>query len=288
MHRPGHRDIGFLGASISGAGGEAASDWANRVVANGGALPSSTIQNALATFYNGLVTAELSEKFYCLNCYAPGDIEAGITPLIVGVGNDPWTNGSGAFGDSHLTVDGLMNPDGTNRWLDTGVVLSSEVVSEDDLGATIYMSEGGNENSADFGANNGAFTEAFVIETALASTNSLLAAFSPASNSLAYANSGYLGYLSFNRQSSTVISAYQANSGTAHALKASQTTTKIVSLPSGLSAFFHATNFNGTAGANSHRRISFGAIHTALDIDQSEALFDLVQQLRVDLGGGYI
>lgn len=280
------RDPAFLATVGGSSGGGAATEWAARVVANGGALPSAPVQQAVADFYDGLDAAGLLGKFYTLNCYAPGGIIAASTPLIVGVGNDPWTNG-GAILDAAVTVNGLA-ANGVNQWLDTGVVLASEIASEDDLGMSIYISSGSNSNSAECGINNGAFTQAFLIEASLGSSNSLLVAFSPGSNSLAYANSAYAGYVSLNRDTSTHIASYQANSGTPHALKAEQTAAKAVSLPAGLACFFHATNFGGAAGAPSGKRISFGAIHTALDLAESEAFYTLIQQLRTDFGGGFV
>lgn len=282
------RDPAFLKVIGGGGGGPtagdiAAADWAARVVTNGGAAPGATSIAAQATFYDGLVTDGLLAKFYTLNCYAGDSLIACITPLIVGVGSDPWGNGS--FTVTQLSAAGLKG-DGGLRWLDTNVNYATGIASANDFGTTIYLSTGANENLRDFGCNDGGYTNVWVCHTSLGTTLSTIDNFS-GSNRIAVANSAWAGYLSMNRPDTTHLHVYKANSVTPHATLGSFVGASVGAAPN-LKVFLHASNQGGAPAFPCTKTFSFGALHTAMSSAESALLYARVQQLRTDMGGGYV
>lgn len=259
-------------------------DWAARVVANGGAAPAQATLDALDTFYSALVAAGLDSKMKVVNVYAPDSLTACLTPYFVGTGSDPWGN-MGPFTSSELTVNGLKG-NGTTMALDTGVLLETEFPAPSNShGFTLYTFDGLNENKRDGGATDSGGVEQ-LHHLALATTN-LNYSTPSAGNVVSVANNNFAGYVCMQRINSTDLEVYRANSGTAHALLGSYTGVKVGSLPAVRSFYVHGSNNVGTLAFACTRRLSFAALHDGLTSGESSDLFDAVQQLRTDFGGGY-
>lgn len=99
--------------------GATITDWALRVVANGGAMPSQTSIIAMENLRVGLIAANLTNKIWSLCVFVPDSVIAASTPLIKHIGADPWTNSNFSAGD--LNVHGLKG-NGTDKLLDTGIL----------------------------------------------------------------------------------------------------------------------------------------------------------------------
>ena len=93
-------------------------DWARRVVANGGAFPSQNTINAMETLRLGVIAAGLDTSISSMLVLVPDSAIAASTPLFVGIGLDPWTNHG--FVDGDLTVEG-MKGNGSSKYLDSGI-----------------------------------------------------------------------------------------------------------------------------------------------------------------------
>jgi hypothetical protein len=71
-----------------------------------------------------------------------------LLPLLVGGGNDPWTNSNFISGD--LTINGLVG-DGFSKALNTGIIPSTCYPNANSAGLTIYNSTASNGTEVDMG-----------------------------------------------------------------------------------------------------------------------------------------
>lgn len=105
-----------------------ASDWANRVLANGGSVSASTLA-AVSEFSRRIDAAGIRDRFYRLNLFCGTGLSAALVPLYRGpsltgtqLGNITDTNTNFASGD-YSESTGLLNGTGT-KFLSTGVTSS--------------------------------------------------------------------------------------------------------------------------------------------------------------------
>ena len=266
--------------------GPVATDWASRVVTNGGAAPSDNTKLALDVFAKGLDTAGLTSLMVAVNCIVPDNLIAAITPLIKVAGNDPWTNTNVVAGD--LTVDGLIG-NASNKRLDTGVNALTNYASSN-IGITAYAMS---DTFTDFRCDIGAYvtsTDTSRIYLPFSTTKVRLACFGGGEAGGGYIEStpltGIKGYYSGNRTSSTYYAIYQANSSTPHAVGAFGTN-EYGARPN-TSYYVLAVHDTSSGPSYSDKRLSFVAFHYGLSAAQSSDFYDLVQAMRVSLGGGYV
>jgi hypothetical protein len=259
-------------------------NWLARVAANGGATPSPATVTALNTFCNALDAHYVAPFIMALDPIVPDSLIAATTPLFLdpASGNDPWTNSNFVSGD--LTVNGLLG-NGTTKKLASGFVPSVEFTGTSG-GMTIYnftASGGGTEQ--DMGENtDGSNCMQLHIDVA---GNAICDCYNDSGGRITASNSGWKGYLSMNKTASNVFKLYKANSTTAHAQLGS-TNTNTSGAPGTVEIYCFARN-NGAGGTSfSTKRLSFSAIHFGLTSQQSSDLYNAVQQLRTDLGGGNI
>lgn len=260
-------------------------DWANRVVINGGALPSVASQSALSVFCYALDSASIMSKMIALNCMAPDSLEAAITPLIVGPGLDPWTNHSFVAGD--VNTDGLTS--GIARYLETGVIPNPDFPSDTDLGMTIYSRQfGGNRCLAVMGTRGPTIYQ----QTSFYSTGDPV-------QLNAFGNYGQVAFnlniypvntwywISMSRSAGPVNDLYVANSSIGFNLAATSAASFGTRAPT-FGMYLNATNNGGVpADLNRTNTYSFVAIHSALNATETQALFNATQAMRVALTGGY-
>ncbi len=123
-------------------------NWADQVVANGGARPSEKTQLALSRFYQGLIDNGLLSKVKVFNAFALDNLTAALTPLIVGPGSVLWANTNFVNGD--LSTTGLKG-NGTDKCLNAGFKMS-QIWSETDAGCLLYASEDADETAVLTGA----------------------------------------------------------------------------------------------------------------------------------------
>jgi hypothetical protein len=257
------------------------SSWATRVVANGGAAPTTATKNALNTFYNGLVTDGIDTAIIALDAFVPDSLIACLTPLVVHAGNDPWTNIGSLTGASVSTSGLLIN--GSTQCLDSGVVASVSFSSNNDFGISAYT---GN-NSGLYSLQAGAYDNTNIAEIDIQQVGSgiLAGAWNAWNINVAGLLTGAIfGFTSVSRI--TTLAAYQANSvigfNTVTSGVAGGLTRPAVSI---------AVAGRNTSGVFSptirSAWYSFCAIHHGLTAAQTQKLFNRVQTLRTTLGGGF-
>lgn len=104
------QDIPFLS--------QQSTDWARRVVLNGGAMPSGNTIQAMENLRKGCIAAGLTNKIDAMCVFVPDSLIAATTPLFLHLGYPMWTNTSFVIGD--LNVNGLKG-DGIAKALNSGV-----------------------------------------------------------------------------------------------------------------------------------------------------------------------
>lgn len=260
-----------------------ADDWADRVVANGGAMPSENSIAANADFVDCMIAAGLWTKMVAVNTIAPDSLIAAITPLLVGPGNDPWTN-VGGFVAGNLNIQGLVG-NGIN-YLNTGVNPSTALGSINSCGLTTYVlsPETTAVNQYYMGANNGANNFMMSYRGTLAKR--FVAGAGGADAALA-ANCHVVGFISGNRTGGSTAALYHANGGIPHHALATSAAAAGAVLPND-STFAFALNFGGAPTSSTSQRLSFLAIHQGLTQAEDSDFYDCVQALRVAYGGGFI
>ena len=254
--------------------------------------------DTLYTFYNGLVSAGLADKMIAVNCFVPDNLIAAITPLIVHPevgGFDPWTNVGFVAGD--LSLAGLTgNSGGIGKTLRTGLNLPTCFSNTTSAGITIYntLSDTTVRHDCAIATNSGA--NSFQLLTCYdAGQTAYFDCFNNTTGRVSGpALPGGVGYTSGNRISATDARIYIAKSTVSHqqtgvtqagaAGTLSNTGTPVANIP----AF---CMFDGTVALGSYllptaKRFSFVAIHEGLTQTESSTFFNLIQAMRVSLGGG--
>jgi hypothetical protein len=253
-------------------------DWLMRVA---GQASQNTV-NALNTFMSGSDAAGLTSKMKTLNCYVPDNLLAASTPLIRTYGYPIWNNlGSTGFVASDLTVNGLIG--GANKYFDSGVVGTTCGFSAGNGGLSLYQSTANNNQETEMGDNGG-----FSIYTGW-SAGTYFDCWNTSGGRVTTGNSAFAGFYTANRTSSVASGVYKANSVTPFALLVGGTGQSGIGTPSANNLYVHLQyGLTGTPSYYSTKRFSFAAYHDGLDAAQGQALYNLVQTLRTNLGGGYV
>lgn len=289
-------DLPYLRAGVPAtqtAGQVKASNWASRVVTNGGSNPTGAETVALATFWDGLVTDSIDTLMIHINHISTNSITAYLTPFLVGGGNDPWV---ARCGNNHtttlsLTINGIASNGGNIATEDTGIQDATAFSSDNDGGVTLYVYTTVNEATYDWGYQNDALTAAFSI--AMNSGGTIVGnCRSQVTGAIAAVPGGTLqGYYSLNRTGNTTFNLYFANSTNPHASIGNSVIGES-GARAAQSFFFngvHATD-HGTACtgfANPTKTYSFFAIHKGLSSAQSALFYARIQTLRTAEGGGF-
>lgn len=261
-------------------------DWVARVVANGGASPSAGTQAALATFIMSCAsdgTLSLLKSF----CFFPADsLTAAITPVLVGGGNDPWTNSGFVSGD--LDMNGLKG-NGSSNYLNTGLIPGTVFSSDANGGLSVYAYTGNNLGSIELGCEGSGYNiNSFHMYVDWSDGVTYCDIFGASGGRMSASNSAWRGFVTGNRTASNAASLYKANSLTTFAAINSIATASDQTRSTTRPVFCFAVNSNGTAGVYSSKRLSFAAVHDGLDSTQASNFYTRVYQLRKDLHGGYV
>lgn len=264
-------------------------DWVERVIYNGGAAPSEATQNALRTFYNGLVSNNLLSKMKVINAVVPDNLSASLTPFWNSTGSyDPWINSG--FTSAQLSVNGLTGS-GT-AYLNTGFVPSLSYTTSSDGGLTLYIYNSTSQYpECEFGVHTGATGNQAMCFYAGFQNVTYADMYSQNYGRISGANAGYRGYISANHGENLgngiIFAIYTGSSTTGHGIFTSSLTVQGGTLPSNQLVAM-ANNMNNSIVQHSRKGVSFFAIHKGLTISESANFYTLVQQLRTDLGGGYV
>lgn len=267
----------------------AATDWANRVVAHGGAAPSAATVKAASDFLGAI--APLRSRIYHLNFIAPNSLIAMRTPLIKVFGNDPWIAKTIGTGGESLLVSGwTASPDGINGVIyDTGVDPSTiPAFTLSNGGMSIYCKTVGNPTTA---ASLGAVQS--IPQSTFEITNERSGDFK--TNfvccdvpNLILVTPSFPGFWSGNRTGQSVSNLYLASSVSPWASKGQSLVANTVAYPT-LTLGFGGQNLDHTFnGPPVEHELSFMAVHDGFSSADGQMFFNAVQALRVALGGGFL
>lgn len=270
-------DIAFPGQR-----GPLITDWALRVVANGGAMPSQNTIGAMETFR--IANNDLTNNIVAMCCFVPDSLIACLTPLTVGPGYAMWTNSN--FDATNLTVNGLAG-NGSTKYIQTGVLGDASPMSQNSAGISVLMwtnpdiagngivalqAGAGHQFSLfSFGG-----TGLFRCWSFLGSQNFVTGSVGTTTN----------GWLSGNRTAANAMALYKARSDTTFTTVATETGTQTGSITGTHRIPVFALNNAGTIGNYNAVTLSFVAIHSGLTLTQSSNLYTRVVTLRTALGGG--
>lgn len=263
-----------------------ANDWATRVVANGGAMPSANSITAAGNFVASLKLAGIFTKMHAVNMFAPDSLIAAITPIIKNLGFDPWTNSNFVAGD--LSVNGLTGNPAGNKALNIGILPTS--LSLTTAGMTAVVTIGTAENQkVIMGEQDGAGANIRLITNNSGTGNSEFDCWDAfaAGGFVSTANKG-LGYYSGNRTAANAIALYFAKTGTPHSAVATGNATAGARGNTNRILCFALGLAGPSTGAYTAERIPFAAVHQGLTATESLALFNAVQALRTAFGGGTV
>lgn len=261
-----------------------ATDWANRVVANGGAMPSQATIQAQSDLLNAI--SSLSSRIWHLNSIVPDSIIAMRTPLIKTFGADPWTSHIVGTGGGALTVNGWQS-------------------STDDVNGTVWDTGVNASLIPSFGLTNGGMSA--YLATAVDSGNSLVSAiqfpgsffllpfsvgqseilcFDNPSQAFAASPTNVKGFYCGSRTAVNNINLYYASSLDPWAVLANGNVNNIQVPPNATIA----AGGDHVAGLYTvtKQTFSFMAIHDGFSSADGQILFNAVQAFRVALGGGFV
>ena len=141
-----------------------AADWANRVRTNGGTVSGLTLL-AVSRFCRAIASAGIRDRFYRLNLFAGSNLSAALVPLYRGpsfggtqYGNTTDTNNgpfvSGDYVETGST--GGLTPNGTSKYLATGLNPFDAGMVETDFHTSGYFREAINTSGVFIGCVNSA------------------------------------------------------------------------------------------------------------------------------------
>lgn len=268
-------------------------DWKRRVLKNGGGNVSTKTLVAVNRFYRYILNRGLETKMKTLSCFVPDNLIACNTPLINKFGNDPWTNNN--FVDGDLTIEGLKG-NASNKSLDTGV--SPTVCFQSPLssaGMTLYVRNGISEMACDMGYSGVGEFPGFRLYPSWVDDNTYfhMWKYDEPGGALNTINGNWQGYLSGNRVAQNRMDIYKASSAVGHTSIANTNVAISTSAVNFFIAVFAVTNGytgsgNGSYYYYSSKRLSFAAVHDGLTSDESALLYEGIQNLRKELGGGWV
>lgn len=284
------------GVAGSGTGVDpVATDWANRVVSNGGTLPSIAYQTAVSNFAAGMKTDGNWNSMIVIGSYVPGptisinppaaSCYAPVTPILVGPGTSEWllTNGSHAAsvwpsdGQTHITVNGLQAAQ-----FSLGAVPSTIWSSASNIGVSVYLySLSGNYA---WGTDN--YNTGHRMRLAPQSGTNAFYDFGNSDFFNAF-NLPAGGMISINKTATGAISVYFANGSNSPSIINTNVDTADARDAS-LNWWIGNVN-NPAGGAGQYGGIISGhLLHGYLTLAQFTQVFNRYQTFRQAIGGGYV
>jgi hypothetical protein len=253
-------------------------DWANRVVTNGGASPSVGNISSVRTFWAGVLADGITaSKINTLNFFAPDNLIASITPF-VSAGKDPWTNHN--FLAADLTANGLLG-NGSTKYLETG--FNPSTASGSNFGGAFYTLHMPGYNGCNL---SGADASHYFQMIAL--YGDAKAYFYDNINGVVINPEAprQLGFYGQTRVSSTDHRAWFANSVNS-LTQIGATDTNAFGAYTSFSVEAFANNAAGTIQQYSGDRMSFAVLYNGFSSTDLSNLYGRVQTLRKAFKGGY-
>lgn len=277
-------------------------DWLARIAADPtpAPMPSAAQIQAVCDFCIALRLHGIMGKMLVVNPVVwVGDVVDAILtmsyPLIYqpGNGNSPFTNPG--FGDTDLDINGLRgNGFDLGQYMDTGFIpFNHWGFNIDSGGLSIYESEATAQvglDECEIGSLSAALDEQFEITSwSPASVVGQTWCWDASTSNLQFNLADIPAFYTSNRTSAILFKIYQANSGLLFSLLNTNVSNQFGKIMTDLpSMYFMARDDFGASTLWSAKRISFMAIHEGLDASEAEDFFNAVQQLRIDLMGGFI
>lgn len=268
-------------------------DWARRVVANGGAMPSQTSIIAMETLRVSLEAQSLTNKIWSLCIFVPDSVIAASTPLVKIKGADPWTNSGFASGD--LTIQGLKG-NGAN-WLDTAIIPIALATNNNNITSnasiSVVVTESATNSLAAIILDQrfpGGANSAIGLFASGGGSNQYYCGRTGAANNFIGTNDfNRVGYLSGNRSGSN-LTLFTASPIESHKLIGTnfQGALFIANAPASSLAFYQ-TRIEGTnvsSGAAAYLRLSMACLHDGFTEVESSNFWWAVKTCRESLGGG--
>lgn len=281
-------DIAFIGKR------DIVTDWATRVVANGGAMPSQTSIIAMENLRVGCISAGLTSKIYSLCVFVPDSLIASFTPLFLHKGYTLWTNSNFVSGD--LNINGLKG-DGTTKSVDTGCMakaLASGGVSDTSDGSrglsVIITESSTNRAEGTIGYQDADNTKTLALNVSDGGATLWVPWTLSATVLLQTNDYGRVGYVSANvwNDSNTNISVFVASPLEAHKILTNKVNLgvaqDVTATDNTISVF--ATKHGSTNFAWSVTRMSLAMVHDGFTQTESSNFWVLARTCRETLGGG--
>lgn len=279
--------IGQVIGQVASQGGSSIdpliTDWAARVVINGGAAPSTNTKNALNTFYLSLVSEGIASKMKTVNCIVPDNLIAATTPLIKVAGIDPWTNTN--YINADLSVNGLLDPENTAQ-LSTGFSPGVYWPSTENGGYTFCTNSGGSTTAPLMIA----YEDSYRAE-GITGTDAVQGDFGTQHGQIVKSiigkyNKSDFNWTSVDRYDALLLGCFCANDDFGFQDLGTNNSAAGRPRPS------NPIVMNGRGGPYPLKppyahAYSFVAIHVALNATETQAFYNAFRAMRVGLGGGY-
>ena len=277
-----------------------ASNWAGRVVTNGGTAPTGTVIGAVSQLVTDLKAASLwTQKFIFVDGVVPGPTVgvnppaasciAPITPILVGPASDPLLNSAGVnvstlwptSGATEISLTGVKN-----NIFDVGCTAAALWASATDIGLLFYASDASyNSGDAAFGADDYNNTKRFRCRLNSGANSTLDCGGNDLSVNLQQAG----GLYSFNRFATNSLQVHFASSGVAATTMINNTTNDTNDPRASAFNFWIMGEDNPAGGCCVFRNnCSFVAATKALTLSEFGTAFTAIQAFRTTLGGGTI
>lgn len=258
----------------------------DRVVVNGGAALGVSTISAENTFVSSLITAGLWGKFYAIGTVAPDNITAVGSPLVKVAGSDPWINNG--FGGGALTVNGLQG-DGVHFYdvgfspqTIQGIAGAPDPASS--FGIDFNTSLATNSNTIEVGAEGGDVNSSISILIQFGGTCYWDCPYDGAAGRISFVVPNGERLTMGNRSAGNAQQTYEYRLGAffTRVTGANNEAGKPVSA----SNFYWMASNRAVSKLTSDKRCSYVAWRQGFTLAEAQAYAPIVQQLRVDLGGG--
>jgi hypothetical protein len=274
-------------------GVDAVSDWATRVLAAGGALPSSAVQLAMQDLVCGLKTDGILNQVLYMDVFPPtavGSVTSNAanwamtrTPLIKVIGANTGTGAPQAAGE--FTIAGASG-DGISHFLDPGINPSTMFTNWNSIGWLVYMTVDANDGGNDMGSgiNANGQIEALVDD----GVGDAFSTIGIATNNRVVAVTKGAGFYSGQRVSTTNHRLYYASSVFPHAQLPPTDALLNTSSPPNLPLVWFCENTQNGLGNFTASRYSAVGITTGMTQPDNAKLFTRIDNFRRAVGGGFI
>jgi len=275
-------------AAVTSVVGPYTVTWAALVVSNGGVNPTSLEQASADRYYRNCLAAGLTTMIYSEILFISSSLIGACTPfLFSGSGGALWVNNSNRFLAGDLTINGLHG-NGVDKYLTT-VIVPSAALTNTSAGLVVYAYQTAVAGSGyAMGVSDIQNSNHFALFVLTASTNAYCWRFVNAGTDFISAAPTGRGFISMQRTAANLLKLYWANSTNAFSAvgTASGVQTGAATTTNGVWAF-NADLTGGPATASDYT-LSYSAITLGMTAAQAQAHYNAVQQLRTDIGGGFV